>query len=161
MGNKGFFARYSISLQVLSPLDSFYRRSANPTNIMGYSGLIYKTNGQFYSHFVKSLTPNRGKSKIPLFAILSISCQIRENSLIWSSLIWSHDCTTKFLFLELKKKWNFARLFHSGALCTKVTSARKNTLRWILSWLKVRWHNQFWKVATTFGVYQKHDLGLA
>ena len=28
--------------------------------------------------------------KIPLFAIL---CQIRENPLIWGSLIWSHHCS--------------------------------------------------------------------
>ena len=32
--------------------------------------------------------------EIPLFAILAISGQIRENSLIWSSLIWSHHCTS-------------------------------------------------------------------
>ena len=31
--------------------------------------------------------------EIPLFAILAILCEIRENSLIWSSLIWSHHCT--------------------------------------------------------------------
>ena len=36
---------------------------------------------------------NKGMFGIPLFAILAILCQIRENSLIWSSLIWSHHCT--------------------------------------------------------------------
>ena len=35
---------------------------------------------------------NKGIFEIPLFAILAILCQIRENSLIWSSLIWSHHC---------------------------------------------------------------------
>ena len=42
--------------------------------------------------FTENLRSNKGMSKILLFAILSISCQIRENSLIWSSFIWSHDC---------------------------------------------------------------------
>ena len=30
--------------------------------------------------------------EIPLFAIFEILSQIRENSLIWSSLIWSTHC---------------------------------------------------------------------
>ena len=35
--------------------------------------------------------------KIPLFAILLIFGQIRENSLIRSSLIWSHHCNMEWL----------------------------------------------------------------
>ena len=35
--------------------------------------------------------------EIPLFAIFEISSQIRENALIWSSLIWSIHCNTKKL----------------------------------------------------------------
>ena len=42
---------------------------------------------------------NKGMFKIPLFAILVILGQIRENSLIWSSLIWSTHCSTRMVFL--------------------------------------------------------------
>ena len=50
---------------------------------------------------------NKGMSKIPLFAIFRILGQIREFSLIWSSLIWSHDCrkfSKKFPYLFWKTK---------------------------------------------------------
>ena len=42
---------------------------------------------------------NEGMFEIPLFAIFAILCQIRENSLIWSSLIWSHHCIALFYTL--------------------------------------------------------------
>ena len=42
-----------------------------------------------------------GKSKIPLFAILPIICQTREDPLTWTSLIQTRDCirnSTIFLY---------------------------------------------------------------
>ena len=43
-----------------------------------------------------------GKSKIPLFAILPIICQTREDPLTWSSLIWTHDWTHDFGLMTQK-----------------------------------------------------------
>ena len=64
---------------------------------MGYFDYVYVDYVMIFGHLIKSLRPNKGKSEIPLFAILSVVCQIRETSLIWSSLILSHDCIIKFI----------------------------------------------------------------
>ena len=44
---------------------------------------------------------NKGIIKIPLFAILLILGQIRENSLIWSSLIWSLHCSATSTIIKV------------------------------------------------------------
>ena len=45
--------------------------------------------------------------EIPLFAIFEILSQIRENSLIWSSLIWSTHCNQKSKYF-----WNYFLAVH-------------------------------------------------
>ena len=63
-----------------------------------YLDLVYASYVLIFAHFIENVRSNNGKTKVPLFAILSIPCQIRENSLIWGSFSWSHDCPDVWIF---------------------------------------------------------------
>ena len=60
--------------------------------LVDFNCLLSDISGEFQT-VAPNIGSNKGTFKIPLFAVFEISCQIRENSLIWSSLIWSHHCT--------------------------------------------------------------------
>ena len=84
------------------------------------------------NHIWINLMSNKGIFKIPLFAILLIWGQIRENSLIWSSLIWSHHCTSSGKIVGLHfSSWKTAlkvqekqRGFVSGGCTWSLTTRR-------------------------------------
>ena len=81
-----------------------------------------------------------GKSEIPLFPILSISCQ-KEYSLIWSILIWTLDCSSKIThpYVRLGSRVSGRLICHLWRLFWLVEKCRKPE-RWKVSSVR-KWHH--------------------